>query len=103
MHPILQRAHAWLRKGPLGVPELCDIVAEYKCWVADIPHGSSFLIIGKRNAGKKTLLRDLLQRINFGAQSISELKLVADWSDLFTIVRRRFRSPRGCVGAPGAN
>jgi hypothetical protein len=39
------------------------MVTDYaKCWVADVPHGTTFLIIGKRNAGKKTLLCDMLQR-----------------------------------------
>lgn len=45
------------------MPGLCDVVADYaKCWVADVPHGTTFLIIGNRNAGKMTLLRDVLQR-----------------------------------------
>ena len=66
MHSVLQHAHSWLCKGPLSVPGLCDIVVDYaNCWVANVPHGSSFLIIGKRRTGKKTLLRDLLQRRSY--------------------------------------
>jgi hypothetical protein len=61
MHPHLRHARMWLLNGPLGVPDLCDIVTDYaKCWIACAPKGSTFLIIGERNAGKKTLLRDLL-------------------------------------------
>lgn len=63
MHPRLQYVYAWLLQGPVGVPGLCGMVTDYaKCWVADVPHGTTFLIIGKRNVGKKTLLRDLLHR-----------------------------------------
>jgi hypothetical protein len=63
MHPHLRHARSCLLEGPLGVPDLCDIVTEYaKCWIACAPKGSTFLILGGRNAGKKTLLRDLLHR-----------------------------------------
>lgn len=85
MHPIVQHAHACLLKGPLGVAGLCALVVEYaKCWVANVSHGSSFLIVGKRNAGKKTLLRDVLQRRSYHYRHGE-------------IVTRLKMSPVGCI------
>ena len=63
MHPNLQFAHAWLLKGPLGVPDLCDIVVEYaKYFLPDFRHGSKFLILGSERESRKTILKDLLHR-----------------------------------------
>jgi hypothetical protein len=63
MHPSLQFIHAWLLKGPLGVPDLCDIVTEYaKYFLPNFRHGSKFLILGSERQGRITLLKDLLHR-----------------------------------------
>jgi hypothetical protein len=43
MHPNLKFAHAWLLKGPLGVPDHYDMMLEdAKCWIACAPKGSTF-------------------------------------------------------------
>jgi hypothetical protein len=61
MHPNLKFAHAWLLKGPLGIPDLCDIVTEYaKYFLPDFHHGSKFLILGSDRQGCTTILKDLL-------------------------------------------
>jgi hypothetical protein len=63
MHPNLKFARAWLLKGPLKVPDLCDILTEYaKNFLPDFRHGSKFLILGSKRQGRIALLKDLLHR-----------------------------------------
>ena len=63
MHAKLQFAHAWLLKGPLGVPGLCDIVADYaKHFLPDFRHGSKILMLGSEKQDRVTLLKDVLHR-----------------------------------------
>jgi hypothetical protein len=55
--------HAWLLKGPLGIPDLCDIVVDYaKYFLLDFHHGSKFLILDGDKQGRTTILKDLLHQ-----------------------------------------
>jgi hypothetical protein len=61
MHAKLQLAHAWLLKGPLGVPGLCDIVVDYaKHFLPDFRHCSKILMLGFERQDRVTLLKDVL-------------------------------------------
>jgi hypothetical protein len=85
MHPYLQHAYALLLEGPLGIQGLCDLVTDYaKCLIGDARHGSTFLIIGRRQAGKTTLLRDLLHRREY-YYKYGEIMTRVDTSDVGTI------------------
>jgi hypothetical protein len=61
MHAKLQLTHAWLLKGPLGVPGLCDIVVDYaKHFLPDFRHCSKILMLGFERQDRVTLLKDVL-------------------------------------------
>lgn len=63
MHPNLKFARAWLLKGSLGVPDLCDMVVEYaKHFLPNFSIGSKFLILGGNRQGRAMILKDLLHR-----------------------------------------
>lgn len=85
MHPYLRHAYELLLEGPLGIPGLCDLVTDYaKCLIGHAPRGSTFLIVGKRQAGKTTLLRDLLHRRE-SSYRYGEIRTDVDTSDVGTI------------------